>query len=84
MGPVRTLAQRRLVEYDAIQRRLWILGQRCHHGATGTVVAGAAIAIAPRRRHRSALALLLAGSAMMAHDWKDRSMWFEPGPGSQR
>ncbi|MBV8710775.1 MAG: hypothetical protein JOY56_03310, partial [Solirubrobacterales bacterium] len=33
---------RRLVEYDALSHRLWILGQRCHHGATGSVVAAAA------------------------------------------
>ena len=29
----------KLIEYDSIKRRLWILGQRCHHGATGSVVA---------------------------------------------
>jgi hypothetical protein len=72
-----------VIEYDAMQRRLWILGQRCHHGATGTVVAGAAIAIAPRRKHRSIVALLFAGGVMMVHDWKDRSLWFEPGRGTQ-
>ena len=31
---------RGLVQYDAIRRRLWIRGQRCHHGAAGSVVAG--------------------------------------------
>ena len=28
-----------LFEYDARHRKLWIHGQRCHHGATGTLVA---------------------------------------------
>lgn len=32
---------------------------------------------------RPLLAAALAGGALMAHDWKDRSMWFELGPGSQ-
>jgi hypothetical protein len=83
MEPVHGQGRRKFVEYDSIQHRVWILGQRCHHGATGTVVAGAAIALAPRRWHRSMAALLLAGGAMMVHDWKDRSIWFEPGYGNQ-
>ena len=65
---------RKLVEYDALRRRLWILGQRCHHGATGSVVATAAFL---------ALAAAGGGALMMAHDWKDRSIWFERGRGSQ-
>jgi len=33
---------------------------------------------------RSMLALAAAGGAlMMVHDWKDRSVWFERGRGSQ-
>lgn len=28
------------VTYDSRRRRLWILGQRCHHGATGALLAG--------------------------------------------
>jgi hypothetical protein len=83
MGSAARHERRRLVEYDSISRRLWILGQRCHHGATGTVVAGAAIAIARRYRRRSMVALLLTGGALMAHDWKDRSLWFQPGYGTQ-
>ena len=71
---------RRFVEYDALRRRLWILGQRCHHGAAGTLVAGAAALLAPRR---SRLPLTLAGSVLMVHDWKDRTIWFQPGRGSQ-
>jgi hypothetical protein len=84
---------RRLVEYDALRRRLWILGQRCHHGATGSLVAGAAFLallvdppppVMPHSSPRSTLAVVAAGGAlMMAHDWKDRSLWFERGRGSQ-
>jgi hypothetical protein len=82
---------RKFVEYDALRRRLWILGQRCHHGATGSVVAAAAFvalltetAVHPDPAPRSALALAAAGGAlMMAHDWKDRAIWFERGRGSQ-
>ena len=83
----------KVVEYDAIRRRLWILGQRCHHGATGTVLTMAAcLALmsepAPIQKPtvgpRSALALAAAsGALMMVHDWKDRSIWFERGRGSQ-
>jgi hypothetical protein len=84
---------KRLVEYDGLRHRLWILGQRCHHGATGSVVAAAAfLALVsepvpipkPYTGPRSILALTAAGGAlMMAHDWKDRSIWFERGRGSQ-
>jgi hypothetical protein len=79
---------RKLVEYDALRRRLWILGQRCHHGATGSVVAAAACAALisdpPYHGPRSILAITVAGGAlMMAHDWKDRAIWFERGRGSQ-
>jgi hypothetical protein len=84
---------RKLVEYDALRHRLWILGQRCHHGATGSVVAAAAFLVLltdpapvpkPYAGPRSVLALTAAGGAlMMAHDWKDRSIWFERGRGSQ-
>ena len=79
------------MEYDALRRRLWILGQRCHHGATGSLVAAGAFlallsdsAIDPDPGPRSILALAAAGGAlMMAHDWKDRAIWFERGRGSQ-
>ncbi len=82
---------RKLVEYDGLRRRVWILGQRCHHGATGSLVAAAAFlalvtetAFDPDPGPRSALAVAAAGGAlMMAHDWKDRSIWFERGRGSQ-
>ena len=42
MESAREYTVRKLVEYDGLRRRLWILGQRCHHGATGSLVAAAA------------------------------------------
>jgi len=58
---------RKPLHYDRRLRRLWIRGQRCHHGATGALLAGfGAIALAT-------------GSALMAHDWKDRPLWFARG-----
>jgi len=93
MRPGAGYSVKRLVEYDALRRRLWIFGQRCHHGATGSVVAAAAFLAlvaepAPIGKTyagpRSLLALTAAGGAlMMAHDWKDREIWFERGRGSQ-
>jgi hypothetical protein len=79
----------RLVEYDALRHRLWIRGQRCHHGATGTIVAltacvGLVAGQAPVPKvqpPRSLAVLALAGGALMAHDWKDRSIWFQRGRG---
>lgn len=29
--------------YDRTSRRLWIRGQRCHHGATGSLLAAAGV-----------------------------------------
>lgn len=77
----------RFFEYDARRRRLWIHGQRCHHGATGALVAltatlGLVAAEAPVQKETDArplVALVLAGGALMAHDWKDRSVWFQRG-----
>ena len=80
----------RLLEHDASSQRVWIGGQRFHHGAGGTIVATTACAglISGRLKASSLprpfLALILAGGALMAHDWKDRSIWFERGRGSQR
>jgi hypothetical protein len=86
------------IVFDARRRRLWIFGQRCHHGATGvliTATAGAVFArtqllgstLAGARAASSALAqtatLAAVGSALMLHDWKDHSFWFELGRGSQ-
>jgi hypothetical protein len=76
---------RKVVEYDSLRRRVWILGQRCHHGATGSLLAAAAcLAFLRDPGPRSAFAVAAAGGAlMMAHDWKDRGIWFERGRGSQ-
>jgi hypothetical protein len=76
-------------EYDARRRRLWIRGQRCHHGTAGTLVAltatlGLVAGQRPAPRSldpRPLLALALTGGALMAHDWKDRSIWFQRGRG---
>jgi hypothetical protein len=81
MDSERRHARLRVLEYDAIRRRLWILGQRCHHGATGALVASAAVVGPPRRSQRFALAVT--GATLMAHDWHDRAIWFERGHGTQ-
>ena len=76
----------RLVEYDSFRHRLWVLGQRCHHGATGALVASlACIGLITDREDRRPLATLgvAAGSVLMLHDWKDHSIWFERGHGTQ-
>jgi hypothetical protein len=55
---------RKPIYYDRVRRRVWVFGQRLHHGATGTLLtlAGAV------------------GLGLMAHDWKDRAVWFARGP----
>ncbi|MEX2194049.1 MAG: hypothetical protein WD844_02080 [Thermoleophilaceae bacterium] len=55
----------RFLAYDPVRRRVWIAGQRVHHGLTGALLA-------------------VCGTVLMLHDLKDRSMWFERGPGRQR
>lgn len=72
-------------EYDALRRRLWIGGQRCHHGATGTLLAAAGLLASSRGSVTPRAGILAAatGTLLMAHDWKDRSIWFELGHGSQ-
>jgi hypothetical protein len=70
----------RIVGYDPKLRRIWIGGQRLHHGFTGVVLAGTGLAQLLTRRSTRALAWTLAGGAMMAHDWKDRANWFRRGP----
>ena len=69
----------RIVGVDPELRRLWIGGQRLHHGATGIALAGVAAANLATRRSPRGLAYLLAGGAMVAHDWKDRGLWFRRG-----
>jgi hypothetical protein len=58
---------RKPLHWDRQLNRVWIRGQRCHHGATGALLAAAGAA------------LMAAGSALMAHDWKDRPLWFQRG-----
>jgi hypothetical protein len=69
------------VVYDAAKRRLWLFGQRCHHGATGALLAGVALGglLSARVDPRSAVGLVASGSLLMAHDWHDRYIWFERG-----
>jgi hypothetical protein len=70
-----------ILSYDGAKRRLWIAGQRCHHGATGALLtAGAAVGLAAARWHPArVLVLATTGSLLMVHDWKDRSIWFQRG-----
>jgi hypothetical protein len=71
----------RPIHYDAVRRRLWIYGQRCHHGATGALLTGLAAAglIASAMHPRRAITLAAIGSVLMADDWHDRPLWFERG-----
>jgi hypothetical protein len=71
-----------LVDYDPALRRLWIGGRRLHHGATGAAFAAAGLAGLAARRlpARACLPVTLVGTLLMAHDWKDRGMWFRRGP----
>jgi hypothetical protein len=81
MPPSSPIVRRALVEYDAAQRRLWLCGQRCHHGATGALLALAALGAltTSAARPRGLATMLAAGSLLMAHDWGDRARWFERG-----
>jgi hypothetical protein len=74
----------RVLGLDPELRRVWIGGQRLHHGLTGIAVASAALAqLAARRLEPNrAIAWTLAGGLLMAHDWKDRAVWFRGGPQS--
>ena len=67
--------------YDSTHRRLWIAGQRCHHGATGALLTAASTAaLLATGDHVTRLAVLAAaGGLLMAHDWHDRALWFRPG-----
>jgi hypothetical protein len=74
----------RILGIDPGRRRLWVGGQRLHHGLTGIAVATAGLAqLATRRTEaRRAFAWAIAGGLLMAHDWKDRAVWFRRGPQS--
>jgi hypothetical protein len=67
------------VYYDTARRRLWICGQRCHHGATGALLAAAGIAGIAALKSPPAVVMMAAGSVLMVHDWRDRSIWFQRG-----
>ena len=70
-----------LVDYDPALRRLWIGGQRLHHGATGAAFAALGlVGLAARRMPvRECVPVALLGASLMAHDWKDRGVWFRRG-----
>ncbi|MEK6276533.1 MAG: hypothetical protein AABM29_00765 [Actinomycetota bacterium] len=72
----------KLVGYDPALRRVWIGGQRLHHGATGAAFAAAGLVglLARRIPVRDGIPVALLGTALMAHDWKDREAWFRRGP----
>ena len=70
---------RKPFHYDAQLRRLWIRGQRCHHGATGALLAGAGLVGLAALRAPAVSALVAAGGVLMAHDWHDRRLWFARG-----
>jgi hypothetical protein len=78
---VRGTHEHHLVDYDPALRRGWIGGQRLHHGATGAAVAAAGLAglAAHRLPLRDCVPVALLGTLLMAHDWKDRRMWFQRG-----
>ena len=80
-----TVSRHPVLHYDAARRRLWIAGQRCHHGSAGAVLTGIAGAglIAARLARPAFVALVATGTVLMAHDWKDRALWFERGWQSQ-
>ena len=65
--------------YDAAKRRLWIYGQRCHHGATGALLAATGAVVLASVKAPASVVMVAAGSVLMVHDWKDRSIWFERG-----
>jgi hypothetical protein len=74
----------RVLGIDPELRRVWIGGQRLHHGLTGIAVATAGLTRLATRRTEATrgIAWALIGGALMAHDWKDRSVWFQRGPQS--
>jgi hypothetical protein len=78
---VRRTWEHHLVNYDPALRRVWIGGQRLHHGATGAAFAAAGLASLAARRLplRDCVPVALLGTLLMAHDWKDRGVWFRRG-----
>jgi hypothetical protein len=70
---------RKPLHYDATRRRLWVRGQRLHHGATGALLSGIGLVGLATLRAPALGGLVAAGSVLMIHDWKDRSLWFARG-----
>jgi hypothetical protein len=70
-----------LIRYDHARRRVWVGPQRLHHGLTGALIATAGFGglAAHHLTRRSGLQWALLGTALMAHDWHDRTAWFRPG-----
>jgi hypothetical protein len=73
----------RLLGLDLERRRIWIGGQRVHHGLTGTLLACAGLTGLAARKltTRGGLEWTLLGTALIAHDWNDRAIWFKRGRG---
>jgi hypothetical protein len=70
---------RKPLHYDATAHRLWIRGQRCHHGATGAIMASAGMFALLMLRTPGPAGVIAAGGVLMLHDWKDRGRWFARG-----
>ena len=70
-----------LVHYDAKRRRVWLGGQRMHHGLTGVVVTTVGLAGLAARRMTTlgGVEWALLGAVLMVHDWDDRTAWFQRG-----
>jgi hypothetical protein len=70
-----------LIRYDPERRRVWLGPQRMHHGLTGALIATAGFGgfLAHLMTRRGGLEWTLLGTALMAHDWHDRTAWFRPG-----
>jgi uncharacterized membrane protein len=62
----------RIVTYDRQQQRIYVLGQRCHHGATGCALV--ALGVLLRGRMRPLAALI--GGMLVFHDRHDWRAWF--------
>src|SRR4051794_30389642 len=82
----REMSRSNPVVIDHERRRMWLFGQRCHHGAGGVVMAatGLTCLAAGRLGGTHVAALAVTGAALMAHDWHDRAVWFQPGPQQQQ
>ena len=70
---------RKPLHYDRRAHRLWIAGQRWHHGTTGAVLVTAGTLGLLTLRLRALAGVVAAGGLLMAHDWKDRGRWFARG-----